>query len=177
MSTSKSLDPLLLLLFICSVISHCFMTPGTLVHQAPLSMEFSRQEYCSGLLRPPLGDLSTPGSELMSLALAGRLFTTSLYGIVNLYPICINLSQSSWLFHDNSFISRVLRPRGPFRYGTESMVLILCHYPPTLIHGPGRATWAVFYQWPLTPGSRTGRTGKCCLHEEDSIVFSSLLSR
>ena len=109
-----------------------FATPQTVPCQAPLSMEFPRQEYCSGLLCPPLGDLSTPGSELMSLALAGGLFTMSLYGIVNLYPICINLSQSSWLFHDNSFISRVLRPRGPFRYGTESMVLILCHYPPTL---------------------------------------------
>ena len=30
-------------------------------HQAPLSMEFSRQEYWSGLLFPSLGDLPHPG--------------------------------------------------------------------------------------------------------------------
>ena len=42
--------------------------------QAPLSMRFSRQEYCSGLPCPPPGDLSDPGIELASLmspALAG----------------------------------------------------------------------------------------------------------
>ena len=34
---------------------------------APLSMEFSRQEYRSGLLFPSPGDLSDPGIEPMSL--------------------------------------------------------------------------------------------------------------
>ena len=33
----------------------------------PLSIEFSRQEYWSGLLCPPPGDLLDPGMELMSL--------------------------------------------------------------------------------------------------------------
>ena len=37
------------------------MTPWTVVHQAPLSMEFSRQEYWSGF--PPPKDLSKPGME------------------------------------------------------------------------------------------------------------------
>ena len=32
-------------------------------HQAPLSMGFSRQEYCSGLPCPPPGDLPDPGIE------------------------------------------------------------------------------------------------------------------
>ena len=48
--------------------------------QAPLSMEFFRPEYCSGLPCPPTGDLPDPGIEvasLMSLALAGGFFTTS----------------------------------------------------------------------------------------------------
>ena len=43
-------------------------------------MGFSRQEYCSGLPFPSPGDLSDPGIEptsLMSLALAGRFFTSS----------------------------------------------------------------------------------------------------
>ena len=34
-------------------------TAWTAVHQAPLSMELSRQEYWSGLPCPPPGDLST----------------------------------------------------------------------------------------------------------------------
>ena len=47
--------------------------------QAPLSMEFSRQEYWSGLPFPTPEDLPDPGIEPMSLAspaLAGRFFTT-----------------------------------------------------------------------------------------------------
>ena len=47
--------------------------------QAPLSMRFSRQEYWSGLLGPPPGDLPNPGIEPaspMSPALTGRFFTT-----------------------------------------------------------------------------------------------------
>ena len=34
--------------------------------QAPLSMGFSRQEYCSGLLCPPPGDLPNPGVKPVS---------------------------------------------------------------------------------------------------------------
>ena len=38
-----------------------FATPRTVVHQAPLFMGFSRQEYWSGLTCPPAGDLPDPG--------------------------------------------------------------------------------------------------------------------
>ena len=37
-----------------------FVTPRTGAHQAPLSMEFSRQDYWSRLLFPPPGDLPSP---------------------------------------------------------------------------------------------------------------------
>ena len=50
------------------------MTPGTVAHQAPLSLGFLRQEYWSGLPYPPPGDRPKAGIELMSLkspALAG----------------------------------------------------------------------------------------------------------
>ena len=57
-----------------------FATPWTVVHQALLSMEFSRQEYWSGLLFPPPGDLPNPGIKLKSPALAGSFFTTELPG-------------------------------------------------------------------------------------------------
>ena len=40
-----------------------FVTPWTIAHQAPLSMEFSRQEYWSGLPFSSPGDLPEPGIE------------------------------------------------------------------------------------------------------------------
>ena len=57
-----------------------FVTLWTVAHQAPVSSEFSRQEYWSGLPCPPPGDLPDPGIEHTSLAspaLAGGFFTTS----------------------------------------------------------------------------------------------------
>ena len=52
-------------------------TPWTVAHQVLLSMEFSRQEYWSGLPFPSPGDLPEPGIEPTSPALAGKFFTTS----------------------------------------------------------------------------------------------------
>ena len=43
-----------------------FATPWTVAHQAPLSMEFSRQEHWSGLPVPSLGDLPDPEIETRS---------------------------------------------------------------------------------------------------------------
>ena len=56
-----------------------FATLWTVALQSLLSMEFSRQEYWSGLAFPTPGDLPDPGIEpasLVSPALAGRFFTT-----------------------------------------------------------------------------------------------------
>ena len=56
-----------------------FATLWTVVHQAPLSIAFSRQEYWGGLLLPFPGDVPDPGikpASLMSPALADRLFIT-----------------------------------------------------------------------------------------------------
>ena len=56
------------------------VTPWAVAPQASLSMGFSRQEYCSGLLFPPPGHLPHPRIEAPSLAssaLAGRFFTTA----------------------------------------------------------------------------------------------------
>ena len=65
---------ILTIFFICAcVLSHVrlFVTPWTVGHQAPLSVEFFRQEYWSGLPFPPEGDLPHPGIEPTSPALAG----------------------------------------------------------------------------------------------------------
>ena len=57
-----------------------FATPWTVACQAPLSKEFSRQEYWSGLPNPSPGDLSNPGIEpesLKSLQFSSGFFITS----------------------------------------------------------------------------------------------------
>ena len=51
-----------------SVVSN-FAALRTVALQAPLSMGFSRQEYWSGLLSLPAGDLSDPGIKPLSPAL------------------------------------------------------------------------------------------------------------
>ena len=56
-----------------------FATPWTVGFQAPLSMEFPRQEYWSGLPFSPSGDHPDPGIEPatpVALAFVGRFFTT-----------------------------------------------------------------------------------------------------
>ena len=52
-----------------SVVSDSFVTSWIVAHQAPLSMDFSRQEYWSGLPTPSPGDLPDPGINLGSPAL------------------------------------------------------------------------------------------------------------
>ena len=42
------------------------MTPWTVARHAPLCMEFSKQEYWSGLPYLPPGDLPKPGIEILS---------------------------------------------------------------------------------------------------------------
>ena len=54
--------------------------PWTVAHQAPLSMEFSRQEYWSGLPFPSPGDLPEPGIEPESPALEADALPSELLG-------------------------------------------------------------------------------------------------
>ena len=58
--------------------------------QAPLSMGFSRQEYWSGLPRPPLGDFPNPGIESVSPAIQRIVFVLKCHHL--------NLANGS-LFH------------------------------------------------------------------------------
>ena len=54
--------------------------PGTIAHQAPPSMGFSRQEYWSGLLFPSPGDLPDPGTETRSPPLRADALPTEVSG-------------------------------------------------------------------------------------------------
>ena len=52
------------------------MFTWTVAHQAPPSMEFSRQEYWSGLPFPSPGDLPNPGIKLRSPTLQADALTS-----------------------------------------------------------------------------------------------------
>ena len=75
-------------------------TIWTVAHQAPLSTRFSSQEYWSGLLCPPPGNIPNPGvksASLMSPLLAGWFFTTSAtwdaHALVDLDNYCLLCSH------------------------------------------------------------------------------------
>ena len=57
-------------------MSNSLQPPRTVACQAPLSIEFSRQEYWSRFPFPSPGDLLDLGIKLASPALAGIFFTT-----------------------------------------------------------------------------------------------------
>ena len=65
-----------ILLFSSSVMSVSFATPWTVARQAPLSMEFPRQEYWSGLPFPSPGDLPRPRDWIHVSCIEGEFFTT-----------------------------------------------------------------------------------------------------
>ena len=87
------------IILLWSVVSDS-VTPWTVAHQAPLSIEFSRQDYWSGLPYPSPGGLPDPGSEPACLAspiLAGRFLPAapdipraekSSYGVA-LFPLSV----------------------------------------------------------------------------------------
>ena len=82
-----------------------FVNTWTVVHQAPLSMEFPRQEYWSGLSFPPPGDLPDPGIELISPgspALAGKFFTAEALG----KPFFLELTPKPTLLPDVLHIAK-----------------------------------------------------------------------
>ena len=63
----------------CSVAQSClsFTTPWTIIHQAPLSMGFPRQEYWSVLPFPSPGDVLHPGMDQARISsIAGGFFTS-----------------------------------------------------------------------------------------------------
>ena len=68
----------------CAHLYLTLATPWTVAHHTPLSMEFPRQEYWSGLPFPSSGDLPDPGTKLASSALVGSFFTTEPPGQITL---------------------------------------------------------------------------------------------
>ena len=62
------------------LLGYVILDQDPMDHQAPLSMGFSRQEYCSGLPCPPSGHLPNPGIEPGSPTLQAEIYHLSHQG-------------------------------------------------------------------------------------------------
>ena len=69
----------------CQLLSHVwlFATPWPVAHQTPLSMEFSRQVYWSGLLFPSLGNFPDTGIKPGSPVLQADSLSSESPGDIN----------------------------------------------------------------------------------------------
>ena len=96
-----------------------FATPWTVAYQAPLSMEFSRQKYWSGLLFPSPGDLPNPGIESRSPALRADTLPSEpsgkslghLAAAAKLLQLCLTLCDPIDSNPQGSLVPRILQAR------------------------------------------------------------------
>ena len=80
-------------------LSHVFLTPWTVAHQASLSMGFSRQEHWSGLPFPSPGDLPSPGIEPGSPAQQAGSLLLSHLGSPSSVANCVEPAKHAFLPH------------------------------------------------------------------------------
>ena len=86
----------------CSVVSNSSWPHGLVALQARLSMEFSRQEYWSGLPFPPPGDLPDPEIKPMThVSCIGRW--------VVYHQHCLGNYNVGFIFSINGVFSKVLK--------------------------------------------------------------------
>ena len=97
-----------------------FVIPWTVAHQAPLSMEFPRQEYWSGLPFPPPGDLPDPGIEPRSL-MSPVLQADSLPVELSWKRFLDSRSSQFQLSHVAMFLPTVIARSSP------RLLLMTCH--------------------------------------------------
>ena len=106
------------------------MTPWTVAHQAPLLMEFFRQEYWSEWPFPTSGDLPNPGikpASLASPALAGRFFTAAPPG----KPCGTgeSMKEQVWVSYQQETLSTSLQTWNfIFSFALGHMFLSISHY-------------------------------------------------
>ena len=77
-----------------------FAASWTVVYEVPPSVEFSKQEYWSGLSCPPPGDLPNPGMELKSPASHVDSLSTEPPGKPYLYhmnPPFLPQTKGTWI--------------------------------------------------------------------------------
>ena len=107
------------------------MTPWTVAHQAPQSMEFSRQEYWSGLPFPSPGDLPDPGIKPGSPALQADALPSEpqIWSIKSLQGECLLLFNLLHACQVTTVMSDSLQPLGLW------LARLLCPW-----NSPGKST-------------------------------------
>ena len=103
-----------------------FVTPWAVAYQAPLSTEFSRQEYWSGLPFPSPGDLPDPGIEPRSPALQADALPSEPPGECIQYKVHSKYGSNMCFLHYLSLHKKELYPK--FRYNW------LCPYIAECVH-------------------------------------------
>ena len=113
------------------------MTPWSIIHQVPLSMGFSRQEYWRGLPFPTPGDLPYPGIKPTSLLVGSGFLTSEPSGKPNKFKFGTNLHS---IVFRNIVIREVLqsyrRNRDSLCDG-RSFTLVRPYEPPIKIKNKG----------------------------------------
>ena len=79
-----------------------FATPRTIARQASLSMEFSRQEYWSGLPFPPPEKLPNPGIEPWSPSSQAYSLPFELQGSLNRIIQISNYLKCKWIKYQST---------------------------------------------------------------------------
>ena len=115
-----------------------FATPWTVAYKAPLSMEFSRQEYRSGLPFPSPGDLPDPGT--WESGIAGRRFTVWVTREAPNLVLTVRrvYAPRFCLVHNKDLERRKLKPSARHSsrvlpcYRTLSITLLVCEISTTV---------------------------------------------
>ena len=106
----------------CSVMSDS-ATPWPVPGQAPLSMQFSRQEYWSGLPIPSPGDLPNPGTEPVSLiSCIGRCVLYHLHHLGSPNPYFLKYASCTFL-RENYFYFLHCKVYHNFKYNIERSII------------------------------------------------------
>ena len=152
----------------CNVLCLCSVThsrstlcdPWTVAPQAPLSVEFSRQEYWSGLPFPSPGDLPSPiikPASPKSSALANGLFITEPPGKQDQCEappyIFINATSGQMLYCGSYSITSTHTDISADISVCFSQVLFFPSWQPTLLHTTSQGIFLFRKQLLLTYGS------------------------
>ena len=156
-------------MFICFVVSDSFATPWTVAYQAPLSMEFSRQEYWSGLLYPAPGE-SSRLRDRTQISWVSCISRWILYHFATweahiwetgLFEILLKTMEWTfrvevwkrntvcWFFKQSNVGEAAVNPgdlnsSSNFVLNQEASFTILEHFPISSVKSEAKAPWKVF---------------------------------
>ena len=138
-----------------------FPTPGTVAHQASLSMGFSNQEYWSGLPYPSPGDLPTQGSNppsLMSPALADMFFTTSAP-----WEDPLNVDGTKWLtYSKQAVVELMMYSRSRHQFINLLDIVTLFYTASACLPTPSHPESSLAVQLRLSSGPLCSGGSFCC---------------